>query len=166
VKSHVLILGAGFASLELAARLSDAADDDVEVMLIDQNDSFHFGSSKLDVLFGRRAASDVRLPYRDIAKPEVEFRREVVLEIDPQALRVTTDKDSYDADVLVVALGADYNPAATPGFEAVGHEFYSLAGAERLRHVDRVRLGDDPDRRSRSPVQVPADSVRGGVHGV
>ena len=32
-----------------------------------------------------------------------------------------------------MALGADYDFAATPGFEQGGHEYYSLAGAERLR---------------------------------
>jgi sulfide:quinone oxidoreductase len=32
-----------------------------------------------------------------------------------------------------VALGADYDMAATPGFEAGGHEYYTLAGAGRLR---------------------------------
>src|SRR5262249_10862044 len=36
-------------------------------------------------------------------------------------------------DVLVVALGADYDTAATPGFEEGGFEYYSIAGAERLR---------------------------------
>ena len=53
--------------------------------------------------------------------------------IDAAARRVTTDAGSYDADFVVVALGADYDMAATPGFEAGGHEYYSLAGAERLR---------------------------------
>ena len=48
---------------------------------------------------------------------------------------MTTDKDSYEADVLVVALGAEYDFAATPGFEEGGFEYYSLAGAERLRDV-------------------------------
>jgi len=32
-----------------------------------------------------------------------------------------------------VALGAEYDLAATPGFREGGFEFYSLAGAERLR---------------------------------
>jgi sulfide:quinone oxidoreductase len=48
---------------------------------------------------------------------------------------VTTDAASYDADVLVVALGADYDFAATPGFAEGGYEYYSVAGAERLRDV-------------------------------
>ena len=37
--------------------------------------------------------------------------------------------------MLVVALGADYDPDATPGLTQGGNEFYSFAGAERLREV-------------------------------
>ena len=55
--------------------------------------------------------------------------------IDPETRRVTTDAGSYDADILVVALGADYDFAATPGFEEGGVEYYSVAGAERMRDV-------------------------------
>ena len=135
MKKHVLILGAGFAGLELAARLSASLADAVQVTLLDKNDSFHFGFSKLDVLLGRQAADDVRLRYRDIAKNGVEFRQESVSLIDPENRRVTTDKDSYEADVLVVALGAEYDFAATPGFEEGGYEYYSLAGAQRLHDV-------------------------------
>src|SRR5262249_55542435 len=47
--------------------------------------------------------------------------------------RVVTDGGTYDADILVVALGADYDVAATPGLSEGGHEFYSTAGAERAR---------------------------------
>jgi sulfide:quinone oxidoreductase len=133
VKKHVLILGAGFAGLELAARLSGSLADEVRVTLLDKNDSFHFGFAKLDVLLGRRAASDVLLPYRNIAKDGVEFRQESVTAIDPQARVVTTDEGSYECDFLVVALGAEYDFAATPGFAQGGFEFYSLAGCERLR---------------------------------
>jgi sulfide:quinone oxidoreductase len=133
VRKHVLILGAGFAGLELAARLSESLADAVDVTLLDRNDSFYFGFSKLDVLLGRRAASDVRVHYRDIAKDGVQFRRETVTLIDPATRRVTTDEGAYEPDVLVVALGAEYDFAATPGFGDGGFEYYSLAGAERLR---------------------------------
>jgi sulfide:quinone oxidoreductase len=131
-KRHVVILGAGFAGLELSARLSESLADEVRVTLVDQNDAFSFGYSKLDVLFGRKATEDVLLHYADISKEGVEFRRERVVSIEPETRRVTTDRQSYDADVLVVALGAEYDFAATPGFEEGGFEYYSLAGAERL----------------------------------
>jgi sulfide:quinone oxidoreductase len=130
-----VILGAGFAGLELATRLSESLSDEVHVTLIDRNESFSFGFSKLDVLFGRKATADVLLNYRDISKEGVEFHRETVTSIDPESRRVTTDEGSYDADVLAVALGADYDMAATPGFEQGGFEYYSLPGAERMRDV-------------------------------
>jgi len=131
--THVVVLGAGFGGLELVTRLSDAVADQVQITLIDQNDSFMFGFSKLDVMFGRQQPADVWHPYRHITKPSVEFRREAVTSIDPSTRRVVTDRDTYDADILVVALGADYDPAATPGLAEGGYEFYSHAGAERAR---------------------------------
>jgi sulfide:quinone oxidoreductase len=133
MKRRVLILGAGFGGLELATRLSEAAFDVVDVTLLDRNDSFFFGFSKLEVMLGRQSADEVRLPYSDIAKDGVEFRQETVVGIDPVARRVETDVGTHDAEFLVVAMGADYDMAATPGFEEDGYEYYSLAGAERLR---------------------------------
>ena len=133
MKRHVLILGAGFGGLELATRLSETASDAVDVTLLDRNDSFYFGFSKLEVMLGRESADDVRLPYRDIAKDGVEFRQETVVGIDPVTRRVATDVSTHDADFLVVAMGADYDMAATPGFEEGGYEYYSLAGASASR---------------------------------
>jgi sulfide:quinone oxidoreductase len=133
MKKHVVILGAGFAGLELAARLSCSLAEDLQITLLDKNDSFYFGFAKLDVLLGRREAADVRLHYSDISLEEVDFRQETITLIDPEERRVMTDKGTYNADVLVVALGAEYDFAATPGFQIGGFEYYSLAGAERLR---------------------------------
>jgi sulfide:quinone oxidoreductase len=133
VKKHVLVLGAGFGGLELATRLSERIPDAVRVTLLDRNDAFFFGFSKLEVMLGRQSAEQIKLYYRDFAKDGVEFRRETVTGIDPAARRVTTNAGAYDADFVVVALGADYDMAVTPGFEAGGHEYYTLAGAERLR---------------------------------
>lgn len=134
-KLRVLVLGAGFGGLELTSMLSEALGDDLELTLIDRNDSFFFGFSKLDVMFGRAEPQSVRIPYRNIVKPGVQFCQETITSIDPHARRVTTERGTYEADVLVVALGADYDPAATPGLVEGGNEFYSFAGAERLREV-------------------------------
>jgi sulfide:quinone oxidoreductase len=48
---------------------------------------------------------------------------------------VETDGGEFDADALVVALGADLDPAATPGLVEGGYEFYTEAGAFALRDV-------------------------------
>src|SRR5689334_6083586 len=84
-------------------------------------------------MLGRQSAEAVRLPYGNIDMDGVEFRRETVTGIDPGSRRVATDAGTYDADFLVVAMGADYDMEATPGLEAGGFEYYTVAGAERLR---------------------------------
>ena len=82
MKLRVVVLGAGFGGLEVAALLSEAIGDRLDLTLIDRNDSFFFGYSKLDVMFGRKPASAVRIPYGSIRKPGVVFRRETVASID------------------------------------------------------------------------------------
>ena len=130
--ARVVILGAGFGGLELASELSERLGDGVDVTLIDKSDAFVFGYSKLDVMFGRSSLDAVRLPYGDIAKPGVRFVQETITAIDPQARRVTTDSGVYETDLLVFALGADYDLDATPGLANGANEFYSESGAERL----------------------------------
>src|SRR5712671_1938291 len=132
---RVVVLGAGFGGLELTTRLSDEFGADIDVVLIDKTDDFVFGFSKLEVMFGRARADQVRHPYRDFVKPGVQFVRSTIRSIDPHAKRVETDAGTFDADVLVVALGADLHPEATPGLVEGGNEFYTVAGAFALRDV-------------------------------
>jgi sulfide:quinone oxidoreductase len=132
---RVVVLGAGFGGLELTTRLSDELGDDVEAVLVDRADGFVFGFSKLDVMFGRTTADAVFHPYRDVVKPGVRFVQAEVTAIDPAARRVETSAGPFDADILVVALGADLDPAATPGLVEGGHEFYTKEGAFALRDV-------------------------------
>jgi len=131
MSARIVVLGAGFGGLELSTILSEELGEQADVTLIDKGDAFVFGFSKLDVLFGRATLDAVRLPYSDVVKPGVRLVRETVTAIDPVAKRVTTDAGVHDADILVVALGADYDYAATPGLSEA-NEFYSVAGAARL----------------------------------
>ena len=133
-KPRVLVLGAGFGGLELTTLLSETLGDGADVTLIDQSDAFVFGYSKLDIMFGRSTLEAERMPYHNFMKPGVRVLQQTVTAIDPVARRVTTDVGIHDADFLVVALGADYDFDATPGLADV-NEFYSVAGAERLRDV-------------------------------
>lgn len=131
MKKRILVLGAGFGGLELSTMLSEALGSDIEVTLIDKSDAFYFGFSKLDVMFGRTTSDAVLLPYKKFLKPGVRFLQETIASIDPVAKRVTTDRGTHEADFLVVALGADYDFAATPGMTEAT-EFYTLAGATQL----------------------------------
>jgi sulfide:quinone oxidoreductase len=131
----VVVLGAGFGGLELSARLSEEFGNAADVVLIDRSDGFVFGFSKLDVMFGRAEPAAVHHAYAGLVKPGVRFVQSVIRSIDPVAKRVETDAGPFDADILVVALGADLDPSATPGLVEGGNEFYTVEGAVALRDV-------------------------------
>jgi len=130
---RVLVLGAGFGGLELTTKLSDEFGDAMDIVLVDQAEGFVFGFSKLDVMFGHTTADAVVHSYRDLVKPGVRFVQTTIRSIDPVAKRVETDAGPFEADVLVVALGADLDPAATPGLVEGGNEFYTVPGAWAAR---------------------------------
>ncbi|BEP15515.1 FAD/NAD(P)-binding oxidoreductase [Acidothermaceae bacterium B102] len=133
--TRVVVLGAGFGGLEVSSRLSEELGSDVDVVLVDAAQGFVFGFSKLDVMFGRVSPDHVTHRYADIAKPGVRFVRSTVRGIDPVLRQVRADDGTFDADFLVVALGADVDPAATPGLVEGGQEFYSVAGARAARDL-------------------------------
>jgi sulfide:quinone oxidoreductase len=103
---RILVLGAGFGGLELATSLSEEFGEELEIVLIDKNEGFVFGFSKLDVMFGRKLPNDVVHPYRDLDKPGLRFVRATIHSIDPVAKHVETE---------------------------AGHEFYTVPGAFALR---------------------------------
>ena len=135
MRTRVVVLGAGFGGLELTTLLSEAFGDAIDVVLIDKGEGFVFGFSKLDVMFGKKMPDAVRHAYRDIVKPGVRFVQTTIRSIDPARKRAVTDAGTFEGDVLVVALGADLDPAATPGLVEGGHEFYSVDGAFALRNL-------------------------------
>jgi sulfide:quinone oxidoreductase len=132
---RVVVLGAGFGGLELTTKLSEEFGDAADIVLIDREDGFVFGFSKLDVMFGRATEDTVRHRYADITKPGVEIVKAEITAIDPVAKHVDTTEGAFDADILVIALGADVHPEATPGLLDGGHEFYTPGSAFQLREV-------------------------------
>ena len=129
---NILILGAGFGGLQAATRLREELGDRCKITLIDKNDFFIIGFSKFDVMFGRRSVNAVKSYYRNIAAKGVDFVQDTIEQIDPVAKMVKTRTGSLGYDFLIVALGADMALQSIPGFSEGGHEFYTLAGAEKL----------------------------------
>src|ERR1700730_10520829 len=102
MKTRIVVLGAGFGSLELTTLLSESLGDSADVTLIDKNDSFMFGFSKLEVMFCHAKSDAVSLPYRTFTKSGVRRLKQTITEIDPVAKRVTTDAECFEADFLIV----------------------------------------------------------------
>ena len=130
----ILILGAGFGGLEAATSLRAQLDASHSVTLVDKNSSFVIGFNKFDVMFGRRSVESVKSYYKDLAAG-IEFVQDEVKEIDLISKRVKGLSAEFKYDFLIIALGADLAPEATPGFVGGGHHFYSVEGAEELRPI-------------------------------
>ena len=94
-KLRVVVLGAGFGGLELSTILSEALGDRLDLTLIDKSDSFVFGFSKLDIMFGHEQPEGVRVAYHHIAKPGVRFCQETITSVDVNFLSGPTVTGKY-----------------------------------------------------------------------
>jgi sulfide:quinone oxidoreductase len=138
----ILILGAGFGGLEAASGLSENLGHSHDITLIDKSDYFIIGFSKFEVMFGRRAAAQVKSYYADLSAEGVNFVQDTIEQIDLSRKIVTTTKASFGYDFLILGLGAELAPELMPGFVEGGYEFYSLDGAEKLFPIlDRFTSG-------------------------
>ena len=134
-RARILVLGAGFGGLELSATLSSALGQDADIILMDKAEGFVFGFSKLDVMFGKRLPAEVFHPYQDIDKPGLRFVRSRSARSTRRPSASTRTRAPSTGDIIVVALGADLDPGATPGLVEAGHEFYTNQGAFAVRDV-------------------------------
>ena len=133
-KKKIVILGGGFAGLKLARKLMGTG---YQVILLDKNNYHQFQPLFYQVATAGLEASAISFPLRKIFHntPNVTFRMAEALHVDQDKKRLFTNVGYIDYDYLVVALGADLDPAATPGLVEGGHEFYTFEGAFGLRDV-------------------------------
>ena len=118
--------------------------------LLDQNESFSFGFSKLDVLFGRKATADVLLKYRDISK-ESRFPPGTRDRHRPRR----SDGDDRRGHTTPTSSPSRWGPTTTwtppQDSRRAGSSTTPVAGAERMRDVLPTSIRHDPHRDPRSP---------------
>jgi len=118
----ILILGGGFGGLEVATRLRSELDESFRITLVDRTDFFSMGFTKFDLMFGRRQPEGCKSYYSQLADRGIRFVQAEIESIDPESRQVETSAGALNADHLVVGLGVELAPEATPGFlESGGH---------------------------------------------
>lgn len=130
--AHVLVLGGGFGGLAAAhelRRLLPAAD---EISLVASHDHFYVGFAKLWDLAGVRPLADGTRSLNALEQHGIKFVRAEITEIDARSCAVETTAGRLDADGMVVALGAGYQPAHT---ELLGEGAYNLYDAAALPDI-------------------------------
>ncbi len=124
-----LILGAGLGGIVAAQSLRRALPRTDRVVLIDRAAQHVFPPSLLWLLVGNRQAPQISRPLQQLSGQGIDFIRGEVRQIRPQERAVDVDGRTLNGDALVIALGAEYNPAAVPGLAQAGHCLYTLEGA-------------------------------------
>ncbi|HUF37358.1 MAG TPA: FAD-dependent oxidoreductase [Anaerolineales bacterium] len=114
--AHILILGAGFGGVPTARRLRELLPDPHRITLIDKRDEFMVGFRKTLALLGESTPEEGRRKLVDLRKFGIDFVRARIEEIDPAGLSATAGGHPYHGDAMIVALGADLDPDAIPGF--------------------------------------------------
>lgn len=132
-KPHIVILGAGFAGLQLARRLKN---EDVEITLIDHYNFHQFQPLFYQVATGRLEPSSISFPLRKVfqKKRNVHVRLANVTGIDAALKQVTTDVGAFNYDHLVIATGCTTNYFGNKQIEQFAFPMKSTTEALTLRN--------------------------------
>jgi len=130
---RIVIIGAGFAGLQLARRLKGS---DFDITLIDQYNFHQFQPLFYQVATGRLEPSSVSFPLRKVFqnKANVHVRVAGVERIDKAAKTVYTDAGSFSYDYLVIATGCTTNYFGNKNIERYAFPMKSTTEAIALRN--------------------------------
>lgn len=105
---RIIIIGAGFAGLELVKRLNNKP---FSVLLLDKNNFHTFQPLLYQIASGGLTAESIAYPLRrKIGRyPNIAFRMAEVTAVDPATKTVSTDIGNFSYDHLIIASGATTN---------------------------------------------------------
>ncbi|MCD6010633.1 MAG: dehydrogenase (ubiquinone) [Flavipsychrobacter sp.] len=146
----VVIIGAGFAGLQIARRLKHT---DYETVLIDQYNFHQFQPLLYQVATARLEPSAISFPLRKVFQKErhVHVRIAKVKQVDITGKLVITDEGNFSYDYLVIATGCTTNFFGNKNFEQYSFPMKSTNDAIALRN--RILLNFE-DALSATPEQL------------
>ncbi len=128
---RVVICGGGFGGIAAAHRLRGLLAPEDEIVLIDKGTHFSMGFRKTSEVIGRAPMAEFARPLKALGSFGITVAQASVTAIDTAALTVTAGDQRYDADAILVALGAETVPQAIPGLAQHGIDWYSAANVAR-----------------------------------
>lgn len=144
----IVILGAGFAGLQVARRIKGT---DCEITLIDQYNFHQFQPLFYQVATARLEPSAISFPLRKVfqRKGNVHVRIAKVERVDIAANRVITDEGTFGYDYLIIATGCSSNYFGNKNIEEHAFPMKSTTDAIALRNrillnfEDALRAGPE-----------------------
>lgn len=167
-KKRVVIVGGGFAGLNLAKKLRKC--NQYQVVLIDQNNYHLFKPLLYQVASAGLDPSDVSFPFRKVfrAKKNIFFRMGRMLAVHPEQNRLETSNGSIHYDYLVIATGCVPNFFGIKDIEQYAWPMADVRDSLRIRNtmfynLERAMIAPtDMDRQTMLNIVI----VGGGASGV
>jgi sulfide:quinone oxidoreductase len=131
-----------------------ASDD---IVVFDQYRDHTFWPSLLWVMTGTRKPEQVQRPLTGLREKNIRVVQARIDEMDPSALALVAGHQRWTGDAMVIALGADLDPAAISGLDQEPGNFYTLAGASWVwQTLQELKAGRVVILISRTPFKCPA----------
>ncbi|WP_126650750.1 NAD(P)/FAD-dependent oxidoreductase [Chryseobacterium aureum] len=109
MKKHILIVGGGFAGINLIKSLRN--DKRFRITLVDKNNYHFFPPLIYQVATSFIEASNISYPFRKLfsENKNVKFHMGSLLRVNPESRTIDTDTGTLSYDYLVLALGTESN---------------------------------------------------------
>lgn len=140
----IVILGAGYAGVEAAKELSKKfkKDDSIEITLIDAN-PYHTLLTELHEIAGHRTEKESVMVdlYSVFRATKVNVVRDKIDKIDYDNRTLTSEKETYNYDYLVLGCGSEPAFFGVEGVKEYGFTIWSLNDALKIReHIKKSFL--------------------------
>lgn len=163
IKPHVLVLGGGFAGLEATFNLRARLGRHVDLTLVSDSTAFKFKPNTIYIPFGKEPERYVVDLMPAMERRSVRFVHGRAFAIDPEAKRVTTDREVLGYDYLVVATGATMRAEEVPGLAEHGNTIWTPEEMLRLRErFEQVVAAARSGTRQRVVFMVPPQNKCAG----
>ena len=150
-KPRVVIIGGGFAGLQLAKKLKNAP---VNVLMLDKHNYHTFQPLLYQVAMGAIPADSIAFPIRRIFTYQQNFQFNLanVEKINPESNTVTTNIGDFSYDYLVIATGSNTNFFGNKNLENCTMPMKNLPEALNLRgltlqHLEKALVTKDKEER-------------------
>jgi len=151
-KARIVILGAGYAGMITAARLSkDIGYNEAEITLINKH-NYHYQTTWLhEPSAGTLHHDATRMQIADVLDlNKIKFIEDVVVEIHTEEKKILLQNGEVDYDYLVIALGSEAETFGVPGVFEYAFSKWTLDGSRQIReHIEYMfaKYNNEPEKR-------------------
>ena len=140
---HVLVLGGGFGGLSAANEIRKfLSSSQVKITVVDKKNWFMVGFVKLWIIKGTRTFENSTALLTGLAKKEINFLNEEILQIDLENKNIKTTTSNLSYDYLIVAMGASLAPDKIQGLTENGMNLYDYKQSEQIHNkITNLKTG-------------------------